>query len=129
MISDLLEVNELSRIIKVAESTIYNWIQTKKLPVNNTFGIVIELGTYKIRRKLFEKKYNIDLSDEFLTIKDLKDIFKNDEATIRGWKHRKNFPEKLFAKIEGCVRVPKKLWDRFLAGEPLEDDTQLKQSA
>lgn len=129
MINELLEVSELATIIKVSESTIYNWIQTKKISINSTFGIVIDLGTYKIRRRLFEKKYNINLSDEFLTFKDLGKMFKSDEATIRGWKRRKNFPEQLFSKIEGCIRIQKRIWDRFLAGEPLEDDTQLQQSA
>lgn len=124
----LLEVGELAKIIKVAESTIYNWIQTEKLPVGNEFGVVIDLGTYKIRTNLFEKKYNVDLSDEFLTFKDIKDVFKSPEGTIRSWKHRNSFPENFFTKIEGCVRVQKSIWDRFLLGEAL-DGTSSQQVA
>lgn len=113
-----LRVNELAKIINVSERTIYNWIQKDLLGKNIAIS---NMGEIKIRTALFEKVYNVNLSDEFLTFNDILAELGYKANTVRSWKNRNELPQELFSKIVGVIRIQKRLWERFKLGEPLED--------
>lgn len=114
MQNSLIIVSELATQLKLAESTVYNWIQNKSLPEKVVLSIA---GTHRIRRNVFEEYYKIDLSEEFLTIVEVAKVFNKSENTVRSWLNRKDIPEELSFKIVGTIRVRKTIFDKYISGE------------
>lgn len=113
-----LLVGELAEIISVSKSTIWNWVRDDLLEKDI---VISNLGEIKIRTAIFEKAYNVDLSDKFLTFNDILGELGYKPTTVRSWKDREQLPKELFSKIVGVIRIQQRIWERYKLGEPLAD--------
>lgn len=119
MDKNLITVKQMANDLIIAPSTIYNWIDKDLLP----FGIVLPLGKadYKIRKNVLERIYDINISDGFYTLEEIAKELDKTLDSAREWTKSNYAPKDVSFKIVGITRIRKKIFDKFIAGEPLDE--------
>lgn len=112
MQNNLLYVADFAKMLKTTSATVLNWINNNQLPENS----IMNIGRKRIRRKIIENYYNINL-DKILTFEEAAKELDISKENIKVLFSRNKLPSFLKTKIVGIARIKGDKLEKFINGE------------